>query len=186
MSESKWKKQNPGKAPNKAAAGKTDWARYIGVADHLVAGKTGFKPRGKGEFINAMLGHAGRNSLKLDILDAAGQADYLRDLFDASHIIIGIWPDARKPEGFDFRPIKGDDSAKLAAAFPNGGAVMVSAVGVETRTEADDLADGYAGLYKKDADGQAQSRWEFAMPANRELFNSTAAMAAILDWYERT
>lgn len=184
MSESKWKKQNPGKAPSKAAPGKTDWARYIGAADHLVAGKTGFKPRGKGEFINAMLGHAGKNALKLDILDAAGQADYLRDLFDDSALIIGIWPDASKREGFDVRPLKGD-RLKLAAEFPNGGAIKVSAVGVETRIEADDLADGYAGLYA-DHDGHAQSRWEFAMPANRELFNSTAVMAAILDWYDRT
>ena len=156
------------------------------LADRLAARhESGRKVEGRADFIKAMLAEARPTDYALDDMDYIDQAHFLRDLFDKSHLVVAIWPDAGLPEGYNAMPVKGSGK-ELAANPPNDGTVMmVAALTVADRTEAEYLAEAYPdlGMDHEETSDEAWVTWEWAMPGMRE---NRAAMAEMVETYHRS
>lgn len=134
--------------------------RYRSIPDREAAKyKSGITTNNASDFVSGILRQARQNEARMKGMTVSEQAVWMNDLFESAHVIIGIWPEPHSPEKWSMRPVKGN-LQEIAANPPNGGTVMMlSAVFVADRVDAEYLEGAYLNL-EHNVGGDAVPSWD--------------------------
>ncbi|MBE7196318.1 MAG: hypothetical protein INR70_00745 [Parafilimonas terrae] len=116
------------------------------IADKAVeaSGRPGRVHDSPDGFLEDMLGHASRHTERMEALDVSGQARYLRRVFKGHHVVLGIWPEPASPLGYSMIPVKGGMAEMQSMLDAGRTRMMLTAVSVEEREEAETLSAVWA------------------------------------------